>query len=155
MTTLSVKNVKCAEFASEETMCFEATLYVDGKSVGRVSNDGRGGPNTYDDWKVEKELNEIVNAANIRVEYLGSTLTKNLDWIVSDLVNESLLVKDAKAFRTKVAKKSGYKPEQIRIFVCGDSLTARGINDQSDEEIAAEIGGDARRIDNIVPSVTI
>ena len=155
MPEFTIKNLKFAEFASEETLCFEATLYVDGKSVGRVSNDGRGGPNTYDDWKVEKELSEIVSAANIRVEYLGSTLTKDLDWIVSDLVSESLLVKDAKTFRTKVAKKSGYKPEQIRIFVCGDSLTARGINDQSDEEIAAEIGGDARRIDNVVPSVIV
>lgn len=45
---IEVKNVKEAKFASEETMCFEAMVYVDGKKVGRVSNQGHGGPNYYD-----------------------------------------------------------------------------------------------------------
>jgi len=45
---LTLKNVKVAQFASEETTCFEATVYVDGKKFCRVSNAGKGGPNEYD-----------------------------------------------------------------------------------------------------------
>jgi hypothetical protein len=44
---ISLKNVKTCEFASEETTCFEATVYVDGKRAFTVANDGRGGCNEY------------------------------------------------------------------------------------------------------------
>jgi hypothetical protein len=40
---LSLKNVKHTEWASEETHCYQASLYVDGKPVAVVSNEGRGG----------------------------------------------------------------------------------------------------------------
>ena len=39
---ITLKNVKHYESMSEETDCFEASLYVDGKKVGRVSNRGTG-----------------------------------------------------------------------------------------------------------------
>lgn len=42
---ITVKNLKYAAFASEETHCFEATVYVDGKKFCRTSNEGHGGPN--------------------------------------------------------------------------------------------------------------
>jgi hypothetical protein len=41
---LEWKNIKHTEWASEETHCYQASLYVDGKPVAIVSNDGRGGP---------------------------------------------------------------------------------------------------------------
>ena len=41
-----LKNVKIAEFLSEETTAFTATLYIDGKKVGFAKNDGRGGNNS-------------------------------------------------------------------------------------------------------------
>jgi len=44
---ITVKNLKIAEFASEETLCFEATVYVDGVRSFTAHNDGRGGPNYY------------------------------------------------------------------------------------------------------------
>ena len=40
---LELKNIKHSEFASEETFCYEATLYVEGKPFAQVSNDGKGG----------------------------------------------------------------------------------------------------------------
>ena len=40
---LSLKNIKHTEWASEETHCYQASLYVDGKPVAVVSNEGRGG----------------------------------------------------------------------------------------------------------------
>jgi hypothetical protein len=155
MTTLSVKNVKYAEFASEETMCFEATLYVDGKSVGRVSNAGRGGPNDYEFDTTDLEA--TIKEADIKVDFLGHTLTKDLDIIVDELVNDVLIAKDAKSFRTKVAKKNNLTSEQVRVFLCDNGeLVARGVNGTSDDEVAADIGNNARRIDNVTaPSVTI
>lgn len=43
MTTFSLKSLKIAQFASEETLCFNASLYADGKKVATVGNDGHGG----------------------------------------------------------------------------------------------------------------
>ncbi len=40
---LELKNVKHAAFASHETHCFEATVYVDGERFAYVSNEGTGG----------------------------------------------------------------------------------------------------------------
>lgn len=38
-----MKGIKYAAFASQETPCFRASLYRDGKKVGEVSNGGHGG----------------------------------------------------------------------------------------------------------------
>lgn len=46
--TVILKNLKYAAFASEETHCFEATVYVDGKRFCIASNEGHGGPDRYD-----------------------------------------------------------------------------------------------------------
>ena len=57
---IELKNIKYAAFASEETSCYEAALYIDGKKIGVVSNEGHGGPDNFygdqaafakaDDW---------------------------------------------------------------------------------------------------------
>lgn len=44
---ITLKNIKHSEFASHETHCFEATVYIDGKRAFGVENDGQGGPNNY------------------------------------------------------------------------------------------------------------
>ena len=44
---ITVKNLKVAEFASEETLCFTATVYIDGKMAFTAKNDGHGGCNFY------------------------------------------------------------------------------------------------------------
>ena len=43
-----LKNLKYAAFASEETSCFSATVYCDGKRLCTARNDGRGGCDSYD-----------------------------------------------------------------------------------------------------------
>ena len=43
---IKLKNLKIAKFMSEETTCFQATIYVDGKIAGTAQNDGHGG-STY------------------------------------------------------------------------------------------------------------
>ena len=40
---LEMKNIKHSEFASEETYCYQGSVYLDGKPFALVKNDGRGG----------------------------------------------------------------------------------------------------------------
>lgn len=44
---ITVKNLKIMEELSEETLCFSATVYVDGKRAFRAKNGGHGGCNMY------------------------------------------------------------------------------------------------------------
>tara|TARA_R100000541_G_scaffold9840_3_gene17650 strand:+ start:1166 stop:1732 length:567 start_codon:yes stop_codon:yes gene_type:complete len=51
---IELKNIKHSEFASHETFCYEAILYVEGKPFAQVSNDGQGGSDRLyqdDRWK--------------------------------------------------------------------------------------------------------
>lgn len=45
---IELKNIKYSAFASEETHCYEAALYVDGKPLAIVRNDGHGGADYVD-----------------------------------------------------------------------------------------------------------
>ena len=45
---LELKNIKHSEFASHETFCYEANLYVDGKPFAYVRNDGQGGSDHFE-----------------------------------------------------------------------------------------------------------
>ena len=45
---ITVKNVKIHQELSEETLCFSASVYFNGKRVGVAKNRGRGGCNDYD-----------------------------------------------------------------------------------------------------------
>lgn len=40
---ITLKNLKVADFASEETMCFTATVVFDGTPIAEAHNDGHGG----------------------------------------------------------------------------------------------------------------
>ena len=56
---ISIKNVKYIDELSHETLCFFATLHIDGKKVGTVANRGCGGCHEYDvSHLVHEEANE-------------------------------------------------------------------------------------------------
>ncbi|MFO6406067.1 hypothetical protein ACLBV3_29765, partial [Pseudomonas aeruginosa] len=40
---ITLKNLKVADFASEETLCFTATIVFDGTPIAEARNDGHGG----------------------------------------------------------------------------------------------------------------
>lgn len=44
---IELKNIKQAKFLSEETPAYSASLYVDGKKIGDVSNNGHGGCDSF------------------------------------------------------------------------------------------------------------
>ena len=48
--TLEVKNISHYERGSEETPCYNATVYINGKKAIEVSNDGHGGMDRQDSY---------------------------------------------------------------------------------------------------------
>jgi hypothetical protein len=44
---IELKNFKHSEWNSEETNCFRADLFLNGKKVGYCNNEGHGGPTSY------------------------------------------------------------------------------------------------------------
>lgn len=40
---IELKNFKSSSFAPEETLCYQATIYIDGAKVAQADNSGKGG----------------------------------------------------------------------------------------------------------------
>ena len=97
-----IRNVKYSAFHSQETHCFEATLYVDDKKAFGVTNDGWGGCDSY--YKVKggvanpnlyaAQIDEELAKEEIESEFGG--LTNSLEIVVGNLVNEYLAAKEIK-----------------------------------------------------------
>ena len=119
-TPITLKNVKFSEWASEETHCFQATIYMNGRRAMKVSNDGQGGPNQYyhtsgqspEEFKRRFERAIILGENYIKdsreegweewINKLAGT-SELLDWLVSDLLNEHLALKEMRAnMKTKI-----------------------------------------------------
>jgi hypothetical protein len=103
---VELKNIKYAAFASQETNCFEATLYVNGKRRGTVRNDGHGGCNYYTDHEAERELDEYAKTLpkeSFTFEGVTLDLQKDGDSIVDDILTDHLTRKHLqKKMRSKV-----------------------------------------------------
>jgi len=103
---ITLKGIKHAAFASEETHCFQATVYFDNKKVGTVSNEGRGGcdyeyPTDNNGW--DKMESYIDTLPPIMTDYRlpnadGEPFTykESLEGICCDLLNDWLIEKDVK-----------------------------------------------------------
>lgn len=107
---ITLKNVKHYESMSEETDCFEASLYVDGKKVGRVSNRGTGGSNDYhlDDFSLEKKLDDWCKT-NLPKWKMSDTFSDgddeendtNLEIYIGELLESYLKTKELKKHLAK------------------------------------------------------
>lgn len=90
---ITIKGLKVAEFASEETTCFTATVYFDGVKVGTVSNDGHGGCN---DWHTvnsnafedAEAFAKSLPATTYESEGVVHELPTDLDSVIDDLCDE-------------------------------------------------------------------
>lgn len=91
---LELKNIKCVESRSEETYCYRATLYRDGRAVAEVSNDGRGGadrvlPCGGATWDTIREIEAYV-AGFPPIEAFGMHLTQTLETWCAQQVERTL-----------------------------------------------------------------
>lgn len=98
---ITLKNIRYAAFASEETNCYTATLYVDGVKWGEVGNDGHGGPDwvhlakprSYADLEA---LNARIAASYPPIDLKlddGRTIPADLETVCGDLVDAHLATK--------------------------------------------------------------
>jgi hypothetical protein len=90
---IELKKLKIVKQLSQETICFYAELYIDGKRRGYCENDGHGGCTEIHGYT--KEDNEIIEKCN---EYCKTTLPKvsygsdkeyeqNLEDVINKLVD--------------------------------------------------------------------
>ena len=106
---IELKNIKHTAWASEETHCYQATLYVNGEKWGQVSNDGHGGcdrfygENGRDNYDIA-HLNKVIGETFPPTIYGdGALLKQDLDTVCGDLVNQWLRDKEfTKAMKSKV-----------------------------------------------------
>ena len=104
---ITLKNVKHYAAMSEETNCFEATLYIDGKKVCEVSNHGQGGPNEYSDWAVARRIDEYAKTLPAEDVTFGDktvTIYQSADSLVDNAFEAAMKAKDEAKFR-KMAQK--------------------------------------------------
>jgi len=111
---LELKAIEYSERLSEETYCFSAKLYVDGKPFAIVSNRGHGGCTDVDPinfemehvgaWRTHLEEVEAYIKANFpATTYEDVVIHTDLEIWASDQITEHLYRKEMKtAFRSKV-----------------------------------------------------
>jgi len=92
---IEIKNIKTFEEMSEETNCFTASIYVNGKKCGRAKNEGCGGPTSY----FEEFNGSLIDAENHcktlpAVVYKTTSFPMNLEFFIDEAVDEYLRKKD-------------------------------------------------------------
>ena len=125
MTEFTLKNIKYSDFASQETPCFKATLYMDGKRFCITGNDGQGGPDYYHPldnlgWNklqaqiddINTELGQEILTTHVKNEDGSYWQTPNsLEFIVAHLMDEWFASRELK----KILKRIAYvRPDHAR-----------------------------------------
>lgn len=94
---IELKRISFYERMSEETNCFAADLYINGKKVGYVKNDGQGGCTNY--YGCTKEDNQIIREAEAycktlpKVKYLEHEWEQSLEHLIDTLFEEHIVAK--------------------------------------------------------------
>lgn len=97
---IELKNVKYAAFASQETSCFEATVYIDGQRTGTVANDGHGGSNRYHPYALQKILDGHGATLPPHIGD-GFSLSIDADILIGELLNIALAKKELTRLMSK------------------------------------------------------
>lgn len=103
---IELKALKYSDFASQETHCFQANIYIDGKMRGTADNDGRGGMTTIRPWELYEEIKLHTDKIPPQiVDYNGAKLTLETspDSLIDEFVTLALHEKDLKrAMKTRI-----------------------------------------------------
>jgi len=92
---IELKNIKYAAFASQETNCFSASIYIDGHKRGTVENSGHGGCDNITPWQLGVEIEEYAKTLPSE-EFEGHTLPQSAEGLIGALLNKWLEEKDLK-----------------------------------------------------------
>lgn len=85
---VELKSLKVNNRMSEETLCFSATLFLNGVKRGVVMNRGHGGPDEYTDWSAAQELEAYAKTLppNEPSELFPEGFPQSAESLVNDLV---------------------------------------------------------------------
>jgi len=157
---LQLKAIKHTEWASEETHCYQASLYIDGKPVAIVSNDGHGGcdrdydhPKFKGDYRATmKEVHEYFKSLpNEPSEWSEDGFAQSLEGWCGDQVNEFLSSRELKRkFKSHVLVQLKYK-EGIFQIANNSNMATRHPTVTKGEWIIDKQAGETRRILNDMP----
>ena len=112
---LELKNIKVCKWASEETHCYQAVVYVNGKPAIGVSNEGHGGGDSQ--WAIDSNNRTIVDEVNTWCEknlpkwkgHGDEMYPTDLEIWCGDEVNKYLVQKAHKqSFNRNIKKKIMY-----------------------------------------------
>lgn len=106
---VELRKFKSSQAQSEETLNFSAQIFVDGKQVGYVSNEGRGGSCLimFQDREVEKRVTEYVKTLPTEKADFGE-ITITMDFFFARLADEMVAEKKNQRLVAK-ANKRGMK----------------------------------------------
>jgi hypothetical protein len=102
---IEIRNVKYLAACSEETSCFNATIYVDGKKVGTAQNHGHGGATIIRPWMVEQRINTYAATLPRAKGDLGDGHTfeyaQTAETLIDGLLTSFLIEKDLRGALSK------------------------------------------------------
>ena len=99
---IELRKIEYFERGSEETSCYAAKVYVDGKHVADVSNDGHGGCDYQHPAKGFNHAYLVELEKRIAAEFPapfeieGKPVPADLESVCGDLLTEALIAKDLK-----------------------------------------------------------
>lgn len=144
---IELKKIKIVDEMSDETTCFCADVWIDGKFEGRVQNSGRGGCNDYAPHSLAKTLNEHAESLG-PVEFGGAWLERDADMVVSELLGAHRLRKELRRRLVFVEKSSGKLRETVAFK---PRVLAELLKPENRELTKARLGGDVEKILNLMP----
>jgi hypothetical protein len=102
---IELKKISFSERNSEETNCFAADLYIDGKKIGYCKNSGQGGCTEYQGYT--KADNKLIEKAEAYCKTLPKVKYGNMEWeqslegVIDEIVDNYLKAKE-EAKRIKI-----------------------------------------------------
>jgi hypothetical protein len=138
----TLKCFKHSKTFSRETMCFSAQVWMDGRNVADVHNDGNGGETSlyFADHAVERNYNDEVKQ---RLEqWDGECHPIGIVDVIDRVANDMVEAKETAAFKKKVHAKgfTMIATESGLMTGCHPSVFVKTINDlKSKGEVICEI----------------
>jgi len=125
---IELRNVKYFASGSEETACFTASIYVDGKKAGTAQNHGTGGPTMVNPFTLEKQINDYAATLPLAKLDLGGGDGKTVEYkqtaehLIDDLLTQFLIEKD---LRSALSKRVIYTKKDTKGIFQSKALTAK------------------------------
>lgn len=110
---IELRNVKYSAFASEETHCFRADIWIDGTKAGTAENQGHGGPTMIHPRALHERL-DAYGATLPTISAYGMEIQPDGEILIGDLVNDWLIERDVR--RAMGRKVLFTKPGDHRVF---------------------------------------